>query len=169
MNIRLGEIHEVEQLTELAQSCGAHLRSLGIEQWTADYPNKEILSEDISREELYVLEDNNSIQAMIVLNENADPEYDAVNWLTNETSKNLYVHRLATSPESQGKGFARKLMDFAENFARENNYDSIRLDTFSQNQRNQKFYENRSYTNLGELWLSYRNDFPYIAYELLCK
>ena len=35
------------------------------------------------------------------------------------------------------------MMDFAENFAMRNNYNSIRLDTFSKNIKNQKFYEIR--------------------------
>lgn len=167
LEIRLAKLSEVDNLVALTLSCGEHLRTLGISQWSADYPNKEILSADIFAKQLFVLTENSVPQAIIVLNEKSDPEYDEVNWLTPKDSKNLLVHRLATNPASQGKGYARKLMDFAENFARENNYDSIRLDTFSQNKRNQKFYENRNYINLGELWLSYRDDFPYIAYELL--
>lgn len=167
IEIRLAKLSEVDELVRLTLSCGEHLRTLGISQWSADYPNKEIISADISKKQLFVLTENSVPQAIVVLNEVSDPEYADVKWLTPKTSKNLFVHRLATNPKSQGKGYARKLMDFAENYARENNYDSIRLDTFSQNLRNQKFYDARGYHNLGELWLSYKNDFPYIAYELI--
>ena len=33
-------------------------------------------------------------------------------------------------------------MDFAEDYAKSNNYESVRLDTFSKNKRNNIFYEN---------------------------
>ena len=93
-------------------------------------------------------------------------EMEARNRRSNK-KKNLVVHRLAVLPNHQGKGLARKLMDFAENFAKEKNYDAIRLDTFSQNPRNQKFYSNRGYTNLGPVYLKYKKDHPYFCYELL--
>ena len=36
-------------------------------------------------------------------------------------------------------------MDFAEEYAREKKFISVRLDTFSMNKRNLKFYESRGY------------------------
>jgi GNAT superfamily N-acetyltransferase len=70
-------------------------------------------------------------------------------------------------PQHQGKGIARKLMDFAEQWAREQKYIAIRLDTFSQNERNQRFYDNRGYTNLGPVFLKYKKEHPYYCYELI--
>jgi len=98
-----------------------------------------------------------------------DPEYVEINWSTNDSDRNIVVHRLAVSPHHQGKGIARKIMDFAERWAAENNFDAIRLDTFSQNPRNQKFYKNRGYTELGSVYLSYKKEHPYFCYELLLE
>ena len=84
-----------------------------------------------------------------------------------ENTKNYYIHRLAVHPKHQGKGFAQRLMDFGENFARENNGLSVRLDTFSQNKRNQKFYEQRGYAKLGDIFFPNQSEHPFHCYELV--
>jgi ribosomal protein S18 acetylase RimI-like enzyme len=74
---------------------------------------------------------------------------------------------LAVSPAFQKKGYARKLMDFAESFAKQNAAVSVRLDTFSQNKRNQRFYENRGYQRLGNIYFPKQSQHPFYCYELV--
>ena len=95
-----------------------------------------------------------------------DDEYIPVSWLT-PNENNLYVHRLAVHPEFQGKGFAQKLMDYAENYAKTNSFASIRLDTFSKNERNQKFYEVRGYQRLENIMFPKQSKYPFYCYELV--
>lgn len=165
--IRKGQVEDITSIITLTKSCGRFLREAGIDQWDENYPTIEIIAADIEKDELFCLEEEGQLKAIIVLNEIQDPEYAEMNWLTDAESKNLVVHRLAVDPKFQGQGLARRMMDFAENFAKEHAYDSIRLDTFSQNLRNQRFYTNRNYTKVGEVYLSYRDDFPYYCYELM--
>lgn len=151
----------------MTRQCALDLISKGIHQWDQSYPDLATIQNDLSKGQLYKYLIGDAVAGIVVLNEIQDPEYTDLNWITDDTSRNLIVHRLAVHPRHQGTGIARKLMDFAEKFARENQYDSIRLDTFSQNGRNQKFYDNRGYQRTGEVYLSYRDDFPYIGYELV--
>ena len=95
-----------------------------------------------------------------------DEEYIPIKWLT-PNGKNLYIHRLAIHPIFQGKGYARLLMEFGENYATENNYSSGRWDTFSQNKRNQKFYELRNYKRLGNIYFPKQSEYPFYCYELV--
>lgn len=151
----------------MTRQCALDLITKGIHQWDQSYPDLATIQNDLSKGQLYKYLIGDAVAGIVVLNEIQDPEYTDLNWITDDTSRNLIVHRLAVHPKHQGTGIARKLMDFAEKFARENKYDSIRLDTFSQNGRNQKFYDNRGYQRTGEVYLSYRDDFPYIGYELV--
>jgi len=57
-------------------------------------------------------------------------------------------------------------MNFAEKYARDNNFTSVRLDTFSQNKRNQKFYETRGYQRLGDIYFPKQSKHPFHCYEL---
>lgn len=165
--ISLGKSEELDAILEMTRSCGRHMRKNGIDQWDENYPDRERLLNDIQTQTLFAFRENEQVLGIIVLNETQDPEYAEISWLTSESERNLVVHRLAVAPEHQGEGIARKLMDFAENLAKERGYASIRLDTFSQNPRNQRFYEARGYTKLEEVYLSYRDDFPYVCYEFV--
>lgn len=164
-----GSISEIDEIIALTKSCGKHMRENGIDQWDENYPDRQSIENDLHTKTLFVWKEAKKILGIIVLNENQDEEYQQINWSTSETNRNLVVHRLAVLPSHQGRGLARKLMDFAENFAKEQNYDAIRLDTFSQNPRNQKFYSNRGYTNLGPVYLKYKKEHPYYCYELIFK
>ena len=157
---------DLPQLVALTQDCAKKLIRQGIFQWNENYPSKEILERDIELGQIWKLEMNTVIVGMIVLTEIEDSEYKNVNWLT-KSLNNLYVHRLAVWPNYQGKGFARKLMDFAEEYAKENNYKSVRLDTFSQNKSNQKFYETRNYIKLESVYFLNQSEHPFYCYELI--
>ena len=167
--ISLGLPHEIDAIISLTQRCGKHMRDNGIDQWDENYPDYASIERDLNTETLFAFREGNTLLGIVVLNETQDEEYGEINWSTTENDRNLVVHRLAVDPIHQGKGIARKIMDFAENFAREQQYDAIRLDTFSQNPRNQRFYTNRGYTDLGAVYLKYKKDHPYFCYELLLK
>lgn len=151
-------------LLSVVKSCGQNLIEQGIFQWNENYPSKEVLQNDIALQQIWKLELANRMVGLIVLTEIADSEYQQVKWLT-KNQQNLYIHRLAVHPNFQGQGYAQKLMDFAEKYAKENGYNSIRLDTFSQNKRNQHFYEQRNYIKLESIYFPNQSAFPFYCYE----
>lgn len=165
--ISKGKLHELDAILALTKACGKHMRDNEIDQWDENYPDRKSILNDLETETLFVYREDDEVLGIVVLNESQDEEYGELNWSTSMTDRNIVVHRLAVHPDRQGKGLARKLMDFAEKWAKENKYDAIRLDTFSQNPRNQKFYTNRGYADLGSVYLKYKKDHPYYCYELL--
>lgn len=157
------DLNEIKNLTE---ACAEALQKQNIFQWNENYPSRKKLKNDIQRGELFVYEIENRIIVIMVLTPKMDVVYQYINWLT-EPGNNLYVHRLATHPNYWGKGYARKMMDYAEEFAKNKKFISVRLDTFSKNLRNQKFYENRGYTKLGDVYFPHKNEAPFHCYEKL--
>ncbi|NND16516.1 MAG: GNAT family N-acetyltransferase [Eudoraea sp.] len=163
--IRRAKILEIPEILLLTQACARDMISREIFQWNEYYPSEEAFSEDIEKSQLYVLELASKIIGVIALCTEIDNEYKSIKWLTPNVN-NLYVHRLAIHPHQQGKGNARKLMDYAEQYARDHGFISIRLDTFSQNKRNQHFYERRGYTRLGDVYFTQQSTYPFHCYEL---
>jgi ribosomal protein S18 acetylase RimI-like enzyme len=100
-----------------------------------------------------------------VLNEMQSPEYAQLSW---QRSNPLVVHRLCVRPDRQGSGAARQLMDFAERFAAQHGYDSIRLDTYSGNPRAITLYERRGYRLAGYVRFR-RRKLPFLCFELLLQ
>ncbi len=159
-------LSDIPSVLNLTKACAAAMRAQGIFQWNATYPNQDVFIQDVEREELFVLKVNARIVGCIVSSKRMDDEYKAMKWLTTDRH-NLYIHRLAVHPEFQGLGYAQQLMCFVEQQAVTHKYQSIRLDTFSKNKRNQKFYELRGYKKLGDIHFPNQSDYPFHCYELV--
>lgn len=164
--IRRAKISEIPDILTITRACAKKMEENGIFQWNEHYPSKEAFIKDIERYELFVIEENRTVQGTIVISTLMDDEYKPIKWLT-PNGNSTYIHRLSVHPNFQGKGFAQQMMDFAEAYSRENGFVSVRLDTFSQNKRNQRFYEQRGYQKLGDIFFPKQSDHPFHCYELV--
>ena len=166
MDIRKAKTEDIEAVLSIIKACAIDLMSKDIYQWSEHYPNKKDFENDIENCWLYVVENDNEIIGCISISTHMDQEYQSVKWLS-KSNKNIYIHRLAVDPKNQSKGYALQLMDFAENYGKQNNYESIRLDTFSKNLRNQRFYERRGYVRLENVYFLNQSQDPFYCYELI--
>ncbi|NRA94464.1 MAG: GNAT family N-acetyltransferase [Psychroserpens sp.] len=164
--IRKATLEDIESIMEITRACAQHMIDQNIFQWNAFYPNKEAFEVDIERDELFVLDHDSTVIGCVVISTFMDEVYQPVQWLT-PSINNIYIHRLAVNPKHQGQGHAQQLMEFAEDFARSKSFASIRLDTFSQNKRNQKFYELRGYQKLESVFFPKQSQDPFFCYELI--
>jgi len=164
--IRPAKIFEIKDILAITQACAQKMQENGIFQWNEHYPSDAAFKKDVEREELYAVEENGKILGAIVISTFMDEEYVPIKWLT-PNGKSTYIHRLCVHPEQQGKGLAQQLMDYAEGYSRDNGFLSVRLDTFSQNQRNQRFYEQRGYQKLGDIFFPKQSEHPFHCYELV--
>ena len=155
---------EIPEILSLTRACAREMIARNILQWNEHYPTQQAFEGDVTRNELFVLKEQQSIIGTLVISIYKDAEYDDIEWLTPD-GNNYYIHRLAVHPDHQGKGNARKLMDYAYAFAKAKKASSLRLDTFSQNERNQKFYEGRGYQKLGDIFFPKQSEHPFYCYE----
>jgi ribosomal protein S18 acetylase RimI-like enzyme len=147
MMIRLAHPGELEVLYSIVRDATRHMDEQGIPQWDEIYPNREILSKDLERQEVCVIEVGDHVAGFIVMNENQSLEYAPVKWTY--PGQALVIHRLTIHPFYQCNGLAKCLMDFAEETAAAKGYDCIRLDAFTSNAAALKLYENRGYRKAG--------------------
>ena len=166
VKIELARKNDLDRVKEIAEACAKNMIENNIFQWNDKYPSREIFKEDIKNKSLYVSKINQEVVGCIMFSSFKDDVYKTVNWITQD-EYSLYIHRLAVHPIFQKRGIARKMMDFAEEFAKSNNYISIRLDTFSQNPRNNKFYKSRGYNKLDDVYFPKQSEFPFHCYEKL--
>lgn len=164
--IQSAKISEIPDILKITHACRLKMELEGVFQWTTEYPNEKQFVTDVYRKELYVLKKDDELIGCIVLSTAMDNEYQTVQWLT-KNHLNLYIHRLAVHPDHQGQGFAQQLMAFGENIACARGFTSVRLDTFSQNKRNQRFYEQRGYQKLEDIFFPNQSEYPFHCYELV--
>lgn len=164
--IRQGKLSDIPRILNITIACADAMIKNKVFQWNEFYPNKKAFLTDVERNELYVIEIENEIMGCITVSTFKDEEYDTVSWLTPDRS-NIYIHRLAVHPSEQGKGYAQRLMSFAEKYAQKHKMISVRLDTFSQNTKNINFYEQRGYKRLGSIFFPKQSEFPFYCYEFI--
>ncbi|WP_108422408.1 GNAT family N-acetyltransferase [Flagellimonas amoyensis] len=164
--IRPAKISEIPDILSITRACAQKMEQNGIHQWNEHYPSEAAFINDVEREELYVIVENGSILGTIVVSTFMDDEYRPIQWLT-PNGNSTYIHRLSVHPDHQGKGLAQQLMDFAETYSKNRQFVSVRLDTFSQNKRNQRFYEQRGYQKLGDIFFPKQSFHPFHCYELV--
>jgi ribosomal protein S18 acetylase RimI-like enzyme len=139
---------DIPEIMRLIKKAVKAMNDSGLHQWDEQYPNREVISEDIEAGQLYKVITDGNTAGIIVLSEQYWPEYNALTWELDD-ERPLIVHRLCIHPEYQGKGLAKRLMIFAEDFARENRYKSIRLDTSTLNAKALGLYDGLGYRRAG--------------------
>lgn len=152
---------DLDDLFALINRVKADMKKNQLDQWNDDYPTREIIENDILNEDLYIIKSDDRLFGGICLNEDQEEAYQQVDWKFDPT-KVLVIHRLAIDPNTQGQGMAQQLMQFAEKYAQENGFTSIRLDVYSQNPRAIAIYKNRGYEIRGAI------NFPGRAYHFHC-
>ncbi len=164
--IRHAKISEIKDILNITRACAAKMINNDIFQWNEHYPSETVFLNDLKRNELYVKELHGKIIGAIVITTHMDKEYVPIKWLV-PNGNNIYIHRICVHPSFQGKGFAQELMNFAEAYSKSNGFISVRLDTFSQNKRNQEFYEQRGYQKLENIFFPKQSSHPFHCYELV--
>ena len=152
MKIKKAKITEIDQIMNMYDSCVSGMIEANIDQWDSSYPNRKIILDDIKNKTFYILLINNEIIAGINIDKIQDKTYLNITWEDIE-NKFLVVHRLAVHKEYWNKGAGKKLMLFAESLIKENNLNSIRLDTYNSNPKAINFYLKLGYVKKGEIFL----------------
>jgi ribosomal protein S18 acetylase RimI-like enzyme len=161
-NIQRAAPGEAEAIFRLLDACRQDMLSRSIRQWVEQYPTPEVVVAALG--DTFVIRARTDLAATAVLNEQSDPEYRRVRWLTPPEQPALVVHRLAVHPRFQRLGLAKRLMRFAEEYATGRGLESIRLDSFSGNPAALALYEGLGYLRVGEVRFPHR-DLPFVCFE----
>ncbi|ASA23909.1 GNAT family N-acetyltransferase [Paenibacillus donghaensis] len=153
--IRQAVQEELDEIMELIALCVQVMQAGGSDQWDETYPNRDIIGADIAQGNLYIYQEGAAIAGILALDENQAEEYKAIDWSVTE-GPHLLMHRLAVHPQVQGKGIARKLINFAEDYALQGGYTSMRMDTYAKNEKILALYPRLGYERRGEFFLSER-------------
>ncbi len=164
MNIRIANKDDLDGLKKLFEEVVNDLNNIKkIDMlWNDEYPFCKF-EQDILNKEMYVIENENEIIGSFVISDCYDTEYDNIEWKSNN-KKYFYLNRLAILPTEQGKGYAKKAMEFIENYAINNNYEAIRLTVYENNIYAIKLYEKFGFEKIEKGYWQYE-DKIYIGYE----
>ncbi|WP_395051548.1 GNAT family N-acetyltransferase [Flavobacterium sp.] len=150
-HFRKAEISETSRIWTILQQAILRRKEDGSNQWQDGYPNPEVVQKDIEKGEGYVLVEGKSIIGYCAVLVNDEPEYEKIEgkWLTNDDF--VVFHRVAIAEKYLGKGFAKMMIKYIEDFALKNNIVSVKADTNYDNIAMLKIFEKSGYTLCGEV------------------
>jgi len=153
---------EIPQIWGILQKAIIRRKEDGSNQWQDGYPNPEVIRQDIEKGAGFVLTAEENIIGYSAVLMNDEPAYAQIEgkWLSNDDF--VVLHRVAISDQYLGKGLAKKILAFIEEFALSNDIYSVKADTNFDNLAMMKTFENSGYTYCGEV---YFRGSPRKAYE----
>lgn len=159
MEFRLArEIDRIE-IEKIYEDGSLKLKSLGINQWQGqDKPNLDNFKNLIANKNIYVLEDNNRVVSTVIIYD-YDLDYEKnLDGKWNSPKPYVALHRIGTLESERNKGYGRKIIEFAESYAKENNFKSVRIDTHRENKSMQNLLKSMNYIYAGLVYLDGKNE-----------
>ena len=167
MIIRKSNQNDLKSIMDLIKQAQLYFKNQDIDQWQDGYPNEDVILQDISTQQSYVIEDDYILGTMFFTFDN-DPNYDSIKdeWLTQNQNYGV-IHRIVVNNEKKGMGLAKQLLDFAVHESQINNIKSIRIDTHNDNQSMQRFLLKNGFQLCGHITLE--SGAPRIAFEKIIE
>lgn len=150
--------NDLDELDDLAVLVITDMKKSNIPQWEYRYPRKEHFQKDVEKEGLFLVKQDDIIVGAIVILPENDPPYQTISsWICEHS---VVLHRILVHPNYRQQGIAQQMFDFAEEYARKNKYQSIKIDTHLENYKMRRFLQKNKYIKLEYLAVIDR-----IAYE----
>jgi GNAT superfamily N-acetyltransferase len=159
---RKAALEDADDIWEILRRAIARRKEDGSNQWQDGYPNPEAVQKDICNGHGFVMCRGDVVLGYAALLINDEPEYDNLEgaWLTHEDF--VVFHRVAISENHLGKGLAKKMFGHIEDFAKQNNINSVKADTNFDNPAMLYLFESCGYHFCGTV---YFRGSPRKAYE----
>ena len=114
------------------------------------YPTQQTAMAAVSRNELFVLEENGEILGSAIINQHQCDGYETAQWQhPAPDSEVMVLHTLTISPRAAGRGYGRTFVAFYEQYAREHGCLYLRMDTNARNTRARAMYQKLGYQEIG--------------------
>jgi GNAT superfamily N-acetyltransferase len=160
----LKAVHQdLVEVLYLLKVCVYDMNEKGQKHWNNAYPGTEFIQKAIQEESLYLYKDNEVAKGMVVLSDEEPEEYKNIEWQGKE-DKILFIRFLAVHPNWQDKSIATRLIEFAEGYAKDHSYSTIRVDIYSGIEGAEKLCADQGFNQTGQFHSKFQQT-PYFAYE----
>ena len=171
LTIRTASLDEFEDVINFYYDLIDSMQDAGSRpDWKKDvYPTRQFIYDSISKKNLYIAIINSSIAGSMVMNHVCSDAYSEVKWnVPADHNEIMIIHALAVSQNVQGKGIAKKIMEYSIDFCENNGIKAIRLDVLPSNKSACKFYEKMNFVYIGKVQLFYEDTglTDFLLYEL---
>lgn len=147
-----------------------YLASLNIDQWQDGYPDEEVILNDISNHESFIVEnESKEIVGTTMFTTRPEPTYTNIDgsWLTERNTKYGVIHRMAVRNKCRKLGIAKFIFSACEQKLKDSEIISMKIDTHEDNKGMQGLLKKLGYTYCGIIYLD--DGDKRLAFEKLIK
>lgn len=164
MEFRIATVSDIDKIMGIIGQAKEYLRNKGVDQWQDNYPNIDIIKNDIEKGIGYVLEKNGQVVATVAISFNDEKTYEKIydgKWIT----ENDYavVHRIAVDNNYKGQRISTEILARIEEMCSKMNIHSIKVDTHKHNESMRKMLSNNGFKYCGIIYLESGSE--RVAYE----
>jgi len=147
MNIIKAKPGELIEAFYLLRTHQREINSRGWMHWNLQF---DLLRKEIDNGTVFLYKADYLSVGLIVLDTEATVEYQKVQW-NNLSQKPLFVRYLMEHPLWRKYGIASQLLTFAEEFAKDQAFTSLRLDVYGENQEIITLFDRTNYQKTGQV------------------
>lgn len=155
---------------EITSAAKKLLKSNGSLQWQQGYPNEQTFSNDVKNGNLYGLYEDNELKGYGAYILGKDLNYVEIEgqWKIPANDKDMAIHRVAVEPNSHGKNYGVKILQFGIQHAKKFGCLTVKVDTHKKNIPMQKCITKSGFIYRGIVKiLTEKLDFLRLAYEIV--
>ncbi len=153
MKLRRAMPEEFQMAMDMINDAKRHLKEQGIDQWQNGYPDEKCILLDIQNQKGYFFTDERGIPfGYVCIDCEGEPAYDHLNGTWNTAEPYVVAHRMAFSEKARGQGTSTLAFQLIEDFAREKNITSFRVDTDEDNKKMQHILKKNGFMYTGTIW-----------------
>ncbi len=142
MQIINSSIQDLETIMSLYSQAIAHQAAVSDLVWKG-FDIGMVRSEIEANQQWKIVIDN-QIACVFMIAKN-----DPAIWDEKDSDSAIYIHRISTNDAFRGYGFVKIITDWAINYAKENQIDFVRLDTWQENAKLHSLYLKAGFTYIG--------------------
>jgi GNAT superfamily N-acetyltransferase len=163
MEIKQATSSEFVEVLYLIRECVKDMNSKGLKQWNNASPSPGQLKEELEKGTIFLFQERGIVKGLMKLSDELPSEYAGIDWKSS-MEKPLFIKLFAIHPLWHDSNIGEKLIEFAEIYAKENNFSGIRLDTLDNYPVAEGFFENKQFSVAGTFQSSFQKA-PFVCYE----
>ena len=153
MHIRQATYSDIDSLMEVFEAARSIMRASGnMNQWSCNYPSRELVGSDIKAGTCMVLCEDSTIVGTMALIQGPDPTYFSIDGEWPDESPYYVIHRIAAL--MPGLNLSKVMLDWAFEYIAARGCDVIRIDTHRDNIIMKHVLDKYGFTPCGVIYLA---------------
>ncbi len=153
MEIHNSSIEDLDFILDLYRSATEYQKERFISHWPEF--DRQMIVNEISEHRQWKMITDGEMECIW-----ATTFSDPLIWEVKDIDPSVYIHRITTNPRFRGKGLVKKIVEWARNYANNNEKKFVRMDTVGENLKLIEHYTDCGFDFLGFSQLTNTDGLP---------